>query len=183
MRLPVLVLSLLAVIFVRAADSEPAPFTPKELAQGYRDNVILARPRAALRAGAARAEANEGVRVRASLPRLGDLRIVELDPTDDAPTAVARLRATGRYEYVEPDYIRHIMVEPNDPRFTDGSMWQLKNTGLSNGIVGADIKAPAAWDIIREAPNVVVAVVDTGLNINHEDIASNVWTNPSPTFG
>ena len=59
----------------------------------------------------------------------------------------------------------------------------MKNTGLSLGIAGADIKAVPAWDIIHDAPNIVVAVVDTGVNLNHRDLAGNLWTNPAPTFG
>lgn len=173
-----------ALAFARAADdSERAPFTAKELAQGYREHVVLARPRAASRATTDAAEARDGVRVREKFPRLRDLRVIDLDDTDHAERAIARLRATGRYEFVEPDYLRHIAVAPNDPKFADGSLWAMRNTGQSLGIPGADIKAAAAWDIIHDAPNVVVAVVDTGVNLNHRDLSANLWTNPAPTFG
>lgn len=166
-----------------AADPDPVPFSAKELAQGFRDRVILARPHASRRATADAEESRERTRVREKFSRFRDLRIIDLEPGDDAPRAIARLRATGRYEFVEPDYIRHLAIEPSDPRFTDGSLWALKNTGLNNGIPGADIKAPGAWDIIREAPNVVVAVIDTGVNLTHQDLAANLWINPAPTFG
>ncbi|MBI4626541.1 MAG: PQQ-binding-like beta-propeller repeat protein [Verrucomicrobia bacterium] len=164
-------------------DPEPVPFTAKELAQGFRERVILARPHASRRATADAEEARDGIRVREKFLRFRELRIIELDQSDNADRAIARLRATGRYEFVEPDYIRHLAVEPNDPRFTDGSLWALKNTGLNNGIPGSDIQATAAWDIIREAPNVIVAVVDSGVNLTHLDLAANLWTNPAPTFG
>ena len=59
----------------------------------------------------------------------------------------------------------------------------MKNTGQSGGVAGADIKATAAWELVREAPNVIVAVLDTGVNLTHQDIAPNLWRNPSPTFG
>ncbi|HVS52536.1 MAG TPA: PQQ-binding-like beta-propeller repeat protein [Opitutaceae bacterium] len=181
-----LFLPLLAVVAHAAPDaagSAPARFSAKELAQGFRDSVVIARPRASHRARADADEAREGVRVREKFPRLGDLRIIDLDASDSSDTALARLRATERYEFVEPDYIVYASAEPNDPRFTDGSLWALKNTGASNGIAGADIKATAAWDIIHDAPNVVVAVVDTGVNLNHQDLVANLWTNPAPTFG
>ena len=121
--------------------------------------------------------------MREKFSRFRDLRIIALDDTDAADRAIARLRATGRYEFVEPDYLCHLAVEPNDPKFSDGSLWALKNTDPSLGLVGADIKATAAWDIIHDAPNVIVAVIDTGLNLSHQDIAANLWTNPAPTFG
>ena len=160
-----------------------SPYTAKELAQGYRDRVVIARPHAARRAQADAEEAREGVRVRERFPRFGQMRVIDLDTSDDAPRAIARLRATGRYEFVEPDYLRYLTVEPNDPQFTSGGLWALKNTGQQTGIAGADIKATAAWDLIREAPNVIVAVIDTGVNLTHQDIAANLWRNPAPTFG
>jgi subtilisin family serine protease len=164
-----------------AASDEPP--TAREQAQGYREHLILARPRAAHRATVEQAEARDHVRVREKFTRFRDLRIIELDATDDADSAVARLQATGRYDFVEPDYLRHILVDPNDPQYASGALWALKNTGQNVGIAGADIKAAQAWDLIHDAPNVIVAVVDTGVNINHQDIAANIWRNPSPTFG
>ncbi len=165
------------------ADDAPPPLTAQEIHQGFRDRVILARPREAARASAPAAEAREGVRVRETFPRFRDLRIIELDAGDSSARAIARLQATGRYEFVEPDYLRSLAVEPNDPQFANGNLWALKNTGQAAGIAGADIKATQAWDIIHDAPNVIVAVVDTGVNLSHQDIAANLWRNPSPTFG
>jgi len=56
---------------------------------------------------------------------------------------------------------------PNDPYFTSGKLWGLEA-----------ISAPAAWDVITAASNVVVAVVDTGVRYTHEDLAANMWVNP-----
>src|SRR5258705_199124 len=77
--------------------------------------------------------------------------------TTPCSPAIARLEATGRYEFVEPDRLRHLDVTPNDTSF--GTQWPLNNIGQNGGIPGADIKATAAWDIIHDAPNVIVAVV------------------------
>ncbi len=114
--------------------------------------------------------------------------MIELDDADSAQRAIARLQATGRYEYVESDRLLRVAATPNDPGFY--LLWALDNTGASStitgvatGVAGADIKAVAAWDIIHDAPNVVVAVLDSGVNINHQDIAANIWRNPAPTFG
>ena len=161
-----------------ASGSEP--FTAKELSQGYREHVILARPHAARRATVDADEAREGVRVREKFARFHDLRVIELDDTDSADAAIARLQATGRYEFVEPDRLRHLdTTTPNDTAF--GTQWAMNNTGQSGGTAGADIKATAAWDIIHDAPNVIVAVVDTGVNLLHQDISANLWRNPAPT--
>ena len=176
----------IALAAVRAAPDATPPATPltaQEIAQGYRNHVVIARPHAAHRATVGAEEAREGIRVRETFARFGELRVIDLDDTDNPTAALNRLRATGRYEFVEPDFLRHLAVEPNDPQFTNGSLWAMKNTGQSGGIPGADIKAAAAWDLVHDAPTVVVAVVDTGANLNHQDLAGNLWRNPSPTFG
>src|SRR5688572_5980389 len=62
-------------------------FTPKERAQGFRDRVILAKPRASHRATAESEETRERVRVREKFARFGDLRVVELDGAESVEAA------------------------------------------------------------------------------------------------
>jgi subtilisin family serine protease len=92
---------------------------------------------------------------------------------------IARLQATGLYEYVEPDYIRTISATPNDSAFTDGTLWALHNFGQSNGVAGADIGAISAWDITTGSTNVIVAVVDTGIRYTHQDLTNQMWRDPA----
>lgn len=156
--------------------AEAAPFTAQELRQGYRERTILAKPQAAHRASAEAAESREGLRVRRRWSRLGDLRALEIHSGESPAAAIARLRATGRYEYVQPNFIYTVTATPNDADFS--RQWPLHNNGANNGVAGADIKAPAAWDIRTDASNVVVAVIDTGIRYDHPDLAANMWTNP-----
>lgn len=82
-----------------------------------------------------------------------------------------------RFAVVEPDYIRTInSVFPNDPRFSD--LWGLHNTGQTGGTADIDIDAPEAWDLTTGSPDVVVAIIDTGIDYNHPDLQANIWTNP-----
>jgi subtilisin family serine protease len=102
--------------------------------------------------------------------------------------------------YVEPDYVISLspiedtgfpagMVSaqavtasyPNDPGFTN--QWGLCNTGQApfSGTPGADIRALAAWGTTTGYTGVTVAVIDTGVDYTHPDLAGNIWQNPRET--
>jgi len=82
--------------------------------------------------------------------------------------------------YAEPNYLWRKKDVPNDPFFT--SQWALSNTGQSiggqTGLPGADIGGPLAWEIAQGSRSIVVGVVDSGVDYNHPDLASNIWSAP-----
>jgi subtilisin family serine protease len=83
--------------------------------------------------------------------------------------------------YAEPNYIgRFCATSPNDPSF--GQQWALDNTGQTGGVVDADVDAPEAWDDTVGSENVVIAVIDTGIDYNHQDLANNIWINSDETY-
>ncbi|MBA2382230.1 MAG: S8 family serine peptidase, partial [Chloroflexi bacterium] len=98
--------------------------------------------------------------------------------------AASLLRKQPNVAYVDLDCIVSLAQSPNDPRFSQ--QWGLANTGQigpantnpSSGTVGADIDAKSAWDIRTDASAVTVADIDTGMQLNHPDLAANLWTNP-----
>src|SRR5713226_3287399 len=96
-------------------------------------------------------------------------------------TLVSELSARPDVEYAEPNYMVHTTAIPNDPRF--GELWGLQNTGQTiqgfPGIPGADISATAAWDISTGSRANVAAVIDTGIDYRHPDLAANVWSAPA----
>ncbi len=63
---------------------------------------------------------------------------------------------------------------PNDPNFSQ--QWHLQNTGQFGGLAGADIKALPAWDIETGSSDVLVAVHDGGIQIDHPDLQQNIWS-------
>ena len=97
-------------------------------------------------------------------------------------SALAKYSTSSLFEYIEPDYIVTAgaltpkSTIPNDPSFSQ--LWGLNNTGQSGGTVDADIDAPEAWDIQTGNPNLVVGIIDTGVDYNHQDLVGNIWTNP-----
>jgi uncharacterized repeat protein (TIGR01451 family) len=114
------------------------------------------------------------------------LRLLHVAPEDTAQ-AIKMLRARPDVLYAEPNYIRRSLKLPNDPRFSE--MWGLKNTGQASdsgghpGTPGNDIRAEQAWDLTTGSKNVVVGIVDEGIDINHEDLRDNIWTNPAEIPG
>lgn len=63
-------------------------------------------------------------------------------------------------------------VIPDDEYFP--SQWHLHNTGQSGGTPGADIRAPEAWEITTGDPNIVISVVDHGVDLSHTDLVGNL---------
>ncbi len=167
--------SLLLLLAPSLIASVPPAFTPRELAQGYSDSVVLARPRhPSDDAAAETAEVREGMRVHHRYPRFGNLRLLRLPSGESVPAALRRLRATGRYAYVVPDRILYARTTPNDPSFSQ--QWSLNNTGASSGVAGADIGAVTAWNTLTDASSVIVAVIDSGVRLTHTDLAANFWS-------
>ncbi len=89
--------------------------------------------------------------------------------------AIQGIRKNPNVRYIEPDYEVHILETPNDPMFNE--LWGLHNTGQTGGTPDADIDAPEAWGIETGNENVVIAVIDTGVDYNHSDLANNMWVN------
>jgi subtilisin family serine protease len=107
--------------------------------------------------------------------------VLKLEPGSDVRAKVNELRARDDVEYAEPNYlVRPGSVIPNDPQFT--KQWSLYNNGIIVGdfatTPNADIKAYLAWDITIGSPDVIVALSDTGVDLNHPDLARNLYTNP-----
>ncbi|MEA1947314.1 MAG: S8 family serine peptidase [Thermodesulfobacteriota bacterium] len=83
-------------------------------------------------------------------------------------------------EYAEPNYYRYTCAIPDDTDFD--LLWGLHNTGqYVNGIIDADIDAPEAWDITTGNSDIVIAIVDTGVDYSHPDLSDNMWSNTGET--
>ena len=84
-----------------------------------------------------------------------------------------KIEALKRYplvEYAEPNYIAHVALIPDDTYYS--AQWAL-----------AKIQAPAAWDATTGDSNVIIAVIDTGVDLDHPDLAAKMWSNPKEIPG
>jgi serine protease len=95
--------------------------------------------------------------------------------------AIKLLQTHAAVEYVEPDYRVSIATAPNDPDFS--KLWGLHNEGQSGGTADADIDALEAWSITTGGKDVVVGVIDTGVDHSHSDLTANMWINPNEIAG
>jgi subtilisin family serine protease len=133
-------------------------------------------------------------------------------PSGNVEETISAYNDDPRIEYIEPDYIITLddvpepddiitldevqktspteenlativpqTTTPNDPRYPQ--LWGLNNIGQTGGTPDADIDAPEAWDIQTGNPNLVIGVIDTGVDYNHPDLVDNIWTNPGEIAG
>jgi len=113
------------------------------------------------------------------------LTVVKLPANRTVENALPAFKTASGILYAEPNYkIKLLSTFPNDPNF--GELWGMHNTGQphprdyggsSSGTPDADIDAPEAWEISTSS-DIIVAVIDTGVNYNHPDLNANMWINP-----
>ena len=145
----------------------------------YRADRLLIMPKPGLNLAALVSfHSEQHAEVLAKFEGIGGLQIIRLPTGSSVPSCIAKYEQSGLVAFAEPDYEGQVAAIPNDPKFVDGTLWGLNNTGQNGGTVDADIDAPEGWDVLNSASNIVVAVLDTGMRYTHEDLAANMWLNP-----
>ena len=110
------------------------------------------------------------------------LCLVKLAAGQTIAQALLTYNRTAGILYAEPDYqVKAFATIPNDARFSE--LWGMHNTGQTGGTPDADIDAPEAWALNTGNRQVVVAVIDTGVDYTHPDLTNNIWTNPGEIPG
>ncbi len=122
---------------------------------------------------------------------------IQIDNATDILSAVNSFSSVSEIEKAQPAYIIKAIQTPiikitgspkskpldassyvspvNDPYYY--LQWNYHNTGQEGGYSGADVDLEAAWKINAGKPNVIVDVVDEGVDYKHEDLAANMWVN------
>jgi subtilisin family serine protease len=186
-RLAALVIAAVAAAGLAAEPAQGPPPDRAPLAQAVAPVAAPERILVRFAPGADRAETRRAADVTAerSLPVEG-LQVVRPAAGQGVGAALGRLNRAKGVLYAEPDHPRRAYAIPDDPLF--GQLWGLHNTaqavgGRSGGTVDADIDAPEAWDVSTGSAGITVAVVDTGVDTAHRDLAPNLWRNPGETAG
>jgi thermitase len=123
-----------------------------------------------------------GARTEEDLPR-SDVSVVDLPRDLPVEEAVEVYEDAPEVEYAEPDYLLapSQTTTTNDPEY--GKLYGLNNTGQNGGTADADVDAPEAWSTSTGDPGTLVAVIDTGVDINHPDLKDNIWVNTDEIAG
>lgn len=93
--------------------------------------------------------------------------------------AINDFNALGEVLFAEPSNVGYhdALYIPDDPDFT--RQWNLHNTGQTGGAPDSDVDSPEAWNIERGDPNIVIAIIDTGVDLDHQDLQSNILPHPA----
>ena len=109
----------------------------------------------------------------AAVPNLYTWCVLTVSSSTDIEVLAAQLKQEPSVETAEPNYLSQLFdITPNDTQFA--SQWHHKNTGQTGGTLGADIKSSFVWISTTGNPSLKIAILDTGINSAHEDLAANV---------
>jgi thermitase len=103
-----------------------------------------------------------GGQVKETIPGIG-VQVVAV-PKGQAMAKVKAYSSNARVAYAEPDFVAEVVGSPNDPGF--GNQW---------GMV--KIQAPQAWDVTAGSSNINIAILDTGVDLDHPDLANKIISN------
>lgn len=113
----------------------------------------------------------------------GDLELARLPPGIALQAAIRQLAADPAVEFAEPNWIYHHMATSTDPYYTNGSLWGMYGDAtVPTNPYGS--QAGEAWAAGNTGnAGVVVAVIDEGIMVGHEDLSANLWVNPGEIAG
>jgi thermitase len=119
-------------------------------------------------------------------------KFFKLSSNNLVPLDIEAIKKNPAVEYVEPNYLYypqdHVAPKPSyivDKEF-DGQ-WAVYNNGhntwVANSPIGVDVNVVKAWELTKGSKDIVIAVIDSGINYNHPDLKDNVWVNEKELNG
>lgn len=174
-KLNVFLFTTLAAISVHAAEPEAVPG----------EFIVKLRPQISMMS-LDFLSARLGAKIKSKILDDENFYVIQKPMIEMKSAVIKEISQDPMVEYVEPNFIYRASALPNDPDFS--KLWGLKNSGQKDsanqvGKAGIDIGAEEAWNITTGSKDVVVAVIDTGINYTHQDLKNNVWTNEAEAKG
>ena len=96
--------------------------------------------------------------------------VIKLGQGEDYYSTLNKYQTNPEIEYAEPNYLFNASLIPSDTHYN--SQWYLQKIKATNG-----------WNITRESPEIVIAIIDSGVQIDHPDLKNNIWQNPKEING
>jgi subtilisin family serine protease len=126
-----------------------------------------------------------GARILRTLDAHRGEYLVVLSGGVPVPTAAQQFASVQEIDFAEPNILHYINDLPNDSLYTayDGQSTELQRWYFDGIGTASNLNAEAAWNITTGSSNIVIAVIDTGVAVNHPDLAANIWTNPGEISG
>ena len=172
------IMSFFLAVPIRASETEMVSESDISLARegAYVPGELLVKYRPSVRASASEYFTSRwSISTIRSFKRIG-VQHLKLPKDMTVEEALKIYHNDPSVEYAEPNYLRYAAATtPNDTLFSN--LWGLNNPA------DIDIDAPEAWDITTGNSNVVVAVLDSGVDYKHPDLAANIWTNQTELTG
>ena len=172
------IMSFFLAVPIRASETEMVSESDISLARegAYVPGELLVKYRPSVRASASEYFTSRwSISTIRSFKRIG-VQHLKLPKDMTVEEALKIYHNDPSVEYAEPNYLRYAAATtPNDTLFSN--LWGLNNPA------DIDIDAPEAWDITTGNSNVVVAVLDSGIDYKHPDLAANIWTNQTELTG
>jgi subtilisin family serine protease len=172
---------------VFAAPPLSLPIQPSSVKEKFVAGEILVRFKSSMTIQAQQLSvASQGARSVKSVSGIMNISKVKLSLGETVSAAIEAYQNNPNIEYAQPNYIYHATALPDDTSFPQ--LWGMKNTGQTISdpdyptnnppgptAIGFDIDVESAWDQITDCSSKVVAVIDTGINYTHLDLAANMW--------
>jgi subtilisin family serine protease len=178
-------------------DNTNMEFAPEEIIVKLKKNAILSISSLAVLNEKHQVYAFEKVFPNEEDTILDNIYLLRVPRGSNILSIVSEYASCPDVVYVEPNGVARTCGIPDDTQFSN--QWSLQNTGQviriqkqlgkitinshTSGTPDADIDAPEAWDIETGDPNVVIAILDTGVDYTHPDLAANIWNNTDENPG
>ena len=169
----------------RPATERVVPNSGPSERQAYVADEIIIRFKPGTQAAArANVKAQHALQAKRNVPLIG-AELVRIGNGKSVEQVISALKASNQVELAQPNYLYYPQTTTPQDEFWS-LLWGLHNTGQTVfgdlGTADVDIDAPEAWPYTQNLAEIVVAVIDSGIDITHPDLQERIWTNPAETL-